>query len=476
MSLPAQFPPLIPLLALGLTLALRGGRSLTAVAVGSAVALWLFALWAILARPLGLWDALALWFLLLVSILAGFCLLASAHYLREELRAGEITLDRARRYFLLFHACVASLLVIGTAADYFVIWAAVEGTTLSTVALITSTPTERSVEAAWKYIVVTGIGGLLALLGTTLVLRGAQLPLTAWGLALPARAAPASGVLGVQVGFWLALIGYGSKSGLVPAHTWLPDAHSEAPAPVSGLLSGIKLVGGVYALLRLLAVVSRSLGRVWPHDLLIGIGLASLALAAAAIAGQRDLKRLLAYSSIEHMGIVALGAGFGGWGLAGALLHMWTHGLAKTSLFFGSGNVRLRYGTTEAPRVRGVLAALPVSGAVLALGGLAIAGLPPFGLFWSEWLVLLGGVRAGDVAVVAVALALLLLAFVALGRRLPGFLLGGAPTDVAAVRGAEPALATWPLWVELGLLVVVGLLLPSVLNDVWFQAVRLGGG
>jgi hydrogenase-4 component F len=476
MNLLAQFPLAIPAAAFGLTLALRGDRAARGVAVGTAAALWLFAAWAALRRPLALWDALALWYLLLVSVLVGFCLLASAHYVGQEVAAGELGARQARRYYLLFYAAAASLLATGTAADYFVVWAGVEGTTLATVPLVALPARERSVEAAWKYVVVTGIGGLLALLGTVLALQGAQLPLGRWGLWLPAHGAPASGLLSVQVGFWLALVGYGSKAGLVPFHTWLPDAHSEAPAPVSALLSGVKLVGGIYALLRLLAVVSVAAGPAWPHHLLMGIGLVSLGLAAAVIAGQRDLKRLLAYSSIEHMGLVALGAGFGGWGLAGALLHLWTHGLAKTSLFIGSGNVRLRYGGTAAPRVRGVLAALPLSGAGLALGAFAIAGLPPFGLFWSEWLLLLGGVRAGWTAVVAVALALLLIAFVALGRRLPGFLMGSAPADVAAAGRAELALSTWPLWVELLLLVVVGLALPAFLHGIWFQAVRLGGG
>jgi hydrogenase-4 component F len=476
MNLEAQFPLLIPAVALVLTLLLREERQWAGVSVAAAFALWAVSVWAFGGYGRHAWDALALWYILLVCVLSGFCLLASAAYIGKEVAEGIIAPRRARRYYLLFYGAIASLLLIGTASNYVVVWAGVEGATLTTVVLVAFPRTQRAVEAAWKYVVVTGIGGLLALLGTVLMLGGSGLPMAAWGFGPAHVTASPTAILAVKVGFWLALIGYGSKSGFAPFHTWLPDAHSEAPAPVSALLSGIKLVGGVYALLRLLALASQVLGSLWPHRLLVGAGVLSLALAAGALAGQRDLKRLFAYSSVEHMGLIALGAGFGGIGLAGALLHMWTHGLAKTNLFFGSGNVRLRYGSTEGDRVRGVLAALPLSGAALTLGGLAIAGLPPFGLFWSEWLVLLAVIRQGGFVVVAVVLALLLAAFLGIALRMPRFLLGSAPPDIADHAPGEARLATWGLFVELALLAVVGLALPASLHAEWMQAVRLGGG
>jgi hydrogenase-4 component F len=504
MILAGQLPLAIPAAGLLATALLRGPRRWAAVTAASAIALWLVAAWGLghPGGPGGAWDALAVWYILLVCVLSGFCLLASVAYIGAEVAAGELSAAGARRYHLLLHGAVLSLLAVGTAASYLLVWAGVEAATLTTVMLVASPDTERAVEAAWKYVVVTGIGGLLALLGTVLLLRGAGVPLAAWGFARTAAVTGPAGALAVRVGFWLALVGYGSKAGLVPFHTWLPDAHSEAPAPVSALLSGIKLVAGIYGLLRLLAVTSAALGPSWPHDLLIGAGLVSLGLAAAAIAGQSDLKRLLAYSSVEHIGVIALGAGLGGLALAGALLHMWTHGLAKTGLFVGSGNVRLRYGTTGGRSVRGVLAALPLSGTALALGGVAIAGLPPFGLFWSEWLVLLGGAAQHRLAVVAVALVLLLVAVIGLALRLPRFLLGGAGGAGAAPGGAaalpsggadtpgspaarqgvpagsvrEGGLAAWLPLGALALLVVAALALPVALHGVWMQAVRLGGG
>jgi hydrogenase-4 component F len=476
MTVAAQFPLVVPAGALVATALLRRPRSISGVARASALLLWAVAAWGAWARAGNFWDPLALWFILLVAVLAGFCLFVSAQYVEAEVAAGGLTAAQARRYFLLFHGCVLSLLAIGTSAEYFVVWGGVEGTTLTTVLLV-AMPGGRAVEAAWKYVIVTGIGGLLALLGTVFVLYGAGLPLGVVGFRPAASPAAGGAALAVQIGFWLALIGYGSKAGLVPFHTWLPDAHSEAPAPVSALLSGIKLVGGIYALLRLLALADSAVGPAWPHRILIAVGLLSLALAAGAIAGQQDLKRLLAYSSIEHMGLIVLGAGFGGLALAGALLHMWTHGLGKTSLFFGSGNVKLRFHSTRAPAVRGVLAAMPLTGAALGLGTTAIVGLPPFGLFWSEWLLLLGGVRSGNAVWVAVAIALLLTAFIGFGLRLPPLLLGTPPREaVPPGPGRESWRPVWAIGLELAALAVVGLALPAALHGVWLDAVRLGGG
>ncbi len=477
MNVASLLPLVVPALALLVTLPLRDVRRMATVARGTALVLWALAVWALLTRPLGLWDPLALWFLLMVLVLTGFCLMVSAQYVEAEVAQGELTAAQARRYFLLFHGCVLSLVTIGAAPDYFVVWAGVEGTTLTTILLV-AMPGGRAVEAAWKYVVITGIGGLLALLGTVFVLHGAHVPLGVVGFATAPAAVAGPAALAVQIGFWLALVGYGSKAGLVPFHTWLPDAHSEAPAPVSAVLSGVKLAGGVYALLRLLALTDSAVGPLWPHRMLIIIGLLTLALAAGALAGQRDLKRLLAYSSIEHMGLIVLGAGFGGLALAGALLHMWTHGLGKTGLFFGAGNVRLRFRSTSAPSVRGVLRAMPLTGAALALGAAAIVGLPPFGLFWSEWLLLLGGVRAGYAVWVALAVALLLAAFLGIGLRLPDLLLGAPPKEAMAPEGAvrEAAGPAWVLGVELAALAVVGLALPAALHSVWLSAVRLGGG
>jgi hydrogenase-4 component F len=473
----AFVPLAAPALAAGATLLARSPRTVARIAWACVAALWLLAALSV-ARPPAAWDALARWYGVLVLALGGLSLAASVPYLQAEHAHGAVD-DRAfRRYFSLFEAFVLSLVAIAALPNYLALWAAVEATTLTSVVLVAFPGGPRPLEAAWKYAVVTGAGGLLALLGTVLVLHGAGIPLDTWTLGAAGRPHPsAQAAIALEVGLLLAVVGYGSKAGLVPFHTWLPDAHSEAPAPVSALLSGVKLAGGLYALLRLGGVVGHALGPAWPETLLRVTGLLSLALAAAAVPGQRDLKRLFAYSSIEHMGVISLGASFGGVGLLGALLHMWTHAFAKVALFYGSGHVRLRYESTGAPRVRGLLAAMPWTASGLVLAAVAVVGVPPFGLFWSEWLVLLGGVRAGQLAWVAVALVFLVVNFLGFGLRLPDLVLGAPPADVLAHR-AEPERGIWPLGLALLGVLGLGLVLPAGWHGTWLAAARLlaGGG
>ncbi len=473
----AGLPLLLPGAAAAATLLVRRSRAVFGIAWGTVVGLWLMGLLLVVSPPAG-WDALARWYNLMVLALAGLSLAVSVHVIGAERAQGEIGDAEVRRYFALFEVFTLCLLAIGCFTNYLAIWAAVEGTTLSSVLLVAFAGGPRPAEAAWKYLVVTGIGGLLALMATVLILYGAGVPLGGWSLApVGAGAISAGGRIAVEVGLVLAVVGYGSKAGLVPFHTWLPDAHSEAPAPVSAALSAIKLVGGIYALLRLVALAGSVVGATWPHVLLIVTGLLSLGIAAAAIPGQRDLKRMFAYSSIEHMGIIALGAGFGGIGLLGALLHMWTHGFSKSALFYGSGNVRLRYAATGGPGVRGILGAMPLTGSALALATVAIVGLPPFGLFWSEWLVLLGGVQAGQLIWVGVALVFLIINLLGFGLRLPDLLLGGSPRGTGGGH-AESLSALWPLGVALVGALVVGLVLPGAFHGTWVGAAHVltGGG
>ena len=463
-------PLAVPVTGACATLMAGSWPAIRRIAWATCASLWLLGVLAVM-LPLP-WDPLARWYNLLVLALGGLSLAVSIAYVGSEHAHGEVGVPAARGYFALFAAFVAALLAIGCMRNYLGIWAAVEGTTLTSIFLVAFHRAPGPVEAAWKYLVVTGIGGLCALAGTVLVLHGSGLALAAWRLGPPGPLA-AGGRTAIEAGLILAVAGYGSKAGLVPFHTWLPDAHSEAPAPVSAALSSVKLVGGLYALLRLDALATAAIGPGWPRALLLVAGLLSLAIAAAAVPGQRDLKRLFAYSSIEHMGVIALGVAFGGVGVLGALLHMWTHGFSKSALFYGAGNVRLRYGSTGAPGVRGVLAAMPFSGSGLVLGAVAIVGLPPFGLFWSEWLVLLGGVRAGQLIWVGVALAFLVINFLGFGLRLPDLLLGAAPAPQGR---RETAASIWPLGVAVAGALVVGLAIPAAFHGTWMAAAQLLGG
>jgi hydrogenase-4 component F len=271
--------------------------------------------------------------------------------------------------------------------------------------------------------------------------------------------APALPVRVLELAFVFLLVGYGTKAGLVPMHTWLPDAHSEAPAPVSALMSGVLLSVGLYAVLRFKVVVDLAAGPVFTRRLLLLLGLGSLVVAAAFLWAPGNYKRMLAYSSIEHIGVVCLGLGFGGpWGLGGALLHVANHALAKSTLFLLSGRIRAAYGTAAIAGVTGLSAAMPVTGRCFLLAMLALLGLPPFGLFVSEVLIFGAGFRAGHPAVAAAGLGLLVVAFAGLLRATHRMLYGGrAPSGVVEPAGWR---AAWPVAAALGLLVVTGVAWP----------------
>jgi hydrogenase-4 component F len=289
------------------------------------------------------------------------------------------------------------------------------------------------------------------------------------------RLAPGLPAPVIQLAFVFLLVGYGTKAGLAPMHTWLPDAHSEAPAPVSALMSGVLLSVGLYAVLRFKAVVDLSAGPDFAGRLLVALGLASLGVAAAFLWASRNYKRMLAYSSVEHVGLVCLGVAFGGpWGVAGALLHMVNHGLAKSALFLLSGRVLQRFGSAEVVRVRGLARAMPWTSAAFLAAALALVGLPPFGLFASEVMILRAGFAAGRGWAAGLALALLVAVFGGMLRTVHRMIHGARPEDVPA---GEPA--PWglvPVAVNLLLLVALGLFFPPSLAAALGRVAAVLGG
>ena len=290
-------------------------------------------------------DRLAGLMLLLIGVVQWGAMLASIPYLSEELHEKLVTVNAIRRYFFFFFMFVLALAGAVMADNLGVMWIMLEGTTLATTLLVAFYPREGSLEAAWKYVVLCSTGLSMGLLGL-LILYAA---VTNSGSAEGVAAMSASGLVGVashlpaelvRIAFVFILIGYGTKMGLAPMHSWLPDAHSRAPSPISGLLSGVALITALFSVLRYKAIVDTALGgSMWTNDLFLAFGALSVAVPAAFVLLQQDYKRLLAYSSIEHMGLTVFAWGLGGVGVAAALIHMVGHALIKSMLFFGAGNI-----------------------------------------------------------------------------------------------------------------------------------------
>ena len=435
---------------------------------------------------LGGWLAADGLSVLVALVTAGVALAAGIHsvgYLREDMRGRDIDrgqgLRDLRRYYVLFHLFVFSMLVIPVSNSLGVVWIAIEGTTLASLFLVSYYRTREALEAAWKYVIVGSVGIALALFGTILAYYAAVpvLGLTFdlnWSTLTVAAARLDPDVM--RLAFLFIVVGYGTKAGLAPMHTWLPDAHSEAPSPISALLSGVLLNGALYAILRFYTLTVPSVGKEEVSLLLLAFGILSLLVATVFLLRQRDYKRLLAYSSVEHMGVIVVAVGFGGpLGMTGAILQLVNHALAKSLMFFASGHVLLRYETKEIDHVSGVVRALPLSGAFLLIGGLALTGAPPFGLFASELTALAAGFQGGFAPAALLVLACLVIIFVAIMGHLDRMAFGRVPDDV--VLGERPRLGWIPLIVEGALLLVLGLSIPGPFADLVHAATRaLGAG
>lgn len=393
-------------------------------------------------------DALSAFMILMIGLVTFIATSYGVGYVHAELEHGHTTHNGARTYGVLVQVFVAAMLLAVVSNNLGVVWVAVEATTITTAFLVGHRRTRASLEASWKYVIIGSVGVALAFLGTALVYfasrhaggdAGAALNWTTL-VQLAPRLDP--GVVRLAVG--LVVLGYGTKAGLAPMHTWLPDAHGQAPAPVSALMSGVLLSVAFYAVLRFKAIADITLGAGFLRGLLLTGGLLSLALAASLLLAQRDYKRLLAYSSIEHMGLIALGAAIGTrLAVAASLLHVLGHGLAKAVVFCGSGEILLEEGTTEMAKVRGLVTRRPLVGATFGLGLLALLGLPPGSLFASELAIASAGIADGLGWVIAIALLLLLVIFAAIFRHALPMLLGNPPADARPRR--TPPLVAAPL-------------------------------
>ncbi len=348
-------------------------------------------------------DALNAFIILVISIVNFATALYSIGYIQKEFEDKMFGFNRVRKFYFQINIFIFAMLLASSANNLGILWVAIEGTTLATAFLINFYDRQSTIEAAWKYVIICSTGISLALFGTILFyyssinFSGEVANALNWTTLRDIAPHLNSGIL--RIAFIFIIVGYGTKVGLAPMHTWLPDAHSKAPTPVSALLSGVLLSVAMYGVIRFKILVDANMGAAFTSNLLIVFGLLSLTIAAAFILVQKNLKRLLAYSSIEHMGIIALGFGFGGAiGVFGALFHMLNHALVKSMMFFNIGNIIEKFHSPEIADTRGVLKLMPITGPLTLLGMLAITGMPPFNIFLSEFMILAGGIKTNPVA------------------------------------------------------------------------------
>ena len=379
----------------------------------------------------------------------------------------------AKRFYAGLNLFAWAMLAAPLMSSLALLWIAVEITTIISALLVAIEDTDGAAEAAWKYVLIASAGLGLALLATVFAYyAGSQVlgehynlaiqPLIQAGAHLPHTP--------VRLAFLLALLGYGTKVGLFPVHTWLPDAHSEAPTPVSALLSGSLLAVSFYAILRFYQVAAATLGSGFPRDALLAFGVASLLLAALYVFGQRDIKRLLAYSSVEHMGILAIGVSFGApVALAGVMLHVLAHAAAKGNAFMGAGVFTVKFGSKQISALRGGLDVLPWSGPLFLLAIFALSAMPPSGIFRSEFQIVYGGLGSGNYAAAAVLVVLVTVAFFGLTASATGMLFTPAPRGLA--RSEPSAWMVVPVVAGVVVLFILGLHPPGELTGLIYRAV-----
>jgi hydrogenase-4 component F len=393
----------------------------------------------------------------------------SASYIAHEMETGKLTPVYLRFYHAMYQ-CLMFAMNLGLLANNIgLMWVAVELATLTTVLMVGIYRTPAALEAAWKYFILGSVGIALALFGTILVYMAAR-PVIGEGhdamvwTALIARAKDFSPEL-LNVAFIFLMLGYGTKVGLAPLHAWLPDAHAEGPTPISAVLSGLLLNVALYAVLRFKMLLAANPGAIAPGPLMVTLGLISLIFAGLMLYRRRDIKRLFAYSSIEHMGLIAFAFGMGGpiANFAG-LLHMTLHSLTKSAIFFTVGHIAQAKGTQDLGKIRGLTESHPVLGWALVLGVVAIAGLPPLGLFMTEFLIVSSTFARQPLLAILVVLGLLI-AFGALMLRLSEAAFGPATGDTSAVKASYV-----PLFAHLALVFVAGIYLPGPLVA-WFRNV-----
>ena len=464
---------LVPLIAATVLVVVPDYRLSARINVAASLLALLAAVSLLWARPAAgqylLVDDLNIVFIVLTNFVACTTSAFSASYIAHELETGRLTPSYLRFYHAMYQIMLFGMNLALIANNIGLMWVAVELATLTTVMMVGIYRTHEAIEAAWKYFILGSVGIALALFGTILVyltarpVVGEGMDAMVWSVLLR-RASEFDPSL-LNVAFIFLLLGYGTKVGLAPLHAWLPDAHAEGPTPISAVLSGLLLNVALYALLRFKMLLAANAGAIAPGPLMIALGLLSLIFAGFMLYRRRDIKRMFAYSSIEHMGIIVFAFGMAGpIGNFAGLLQMTMHSLTKSAIFFSVGHVAQVKGTQRIADIGGLTESHPVLGWGLIAGVAAIAGLPPFGVFQSEFLVVSSTFAREPVLAVLLVFGLLV-AFGALMLRVTSVAFGAPRGPVGPVQASYV-----PMFAHLALVLVAGFYLPAPVVA-WFQHV-----
>ena len=425
-------------------------------------------------------DALSALVIGLITFVALTCAIYAVGYFRADARAARIGDAQLRRYYVLTPLFVAAMLLVPMADNLGVMWVATEATTLASVWLVTFYNQKTSFEAGWKYIMIGSVGISLALFGTVFTYYsavGVLGPDTQRGMnwSLLAGIADRFDRKAMRLAFILVLLGYGTKAGLAPMHTWKPDAYAEAPVPTAALLGAGFINCAIYGIARFDVLAVKCLGQEFPGKLLAGFGVASILVAAPFILTQRNFRRILAYSSIDHAGIMVAALGFGGrLGALGVTLHMLFHAVTKPLMFFCAGNVQQHFATPYFWKVRGVIHSLPWTGALFLLATLAVTGTPPFSIFQSEFNILSAALVAGRGWAALLFIAGVVTIFAGFLVHMTKLNLGAAPAEHARLAECPWKLGAMALVTVV--VVALGFWLPAPLYQLVQQSVRIIGG
>lgn len=442
-------------------------------------------------------DSLGAIIIISIAIVGFASSLHSINYIGRQYERGILDHKYFVRYYQGFNVFLFTMMLVPIANSAGLMWAAIEATTLISVLLIMIYIKKSSIEASWKYLVIATVGLSFALFGTIFfdyseVAQLLLLSTNGEGENLPDGSSSSSSneaaegirwsdMVGggisksgnggswhpdpviIKVAFIFILIGYGTKAGLAPMHTWLPDAHSEAPTPVSALLSGVLLNCSMYGIIRFHIATSNAIGPEFSSQLLVILGIVSAGIAAASIYFQKDMKRMLAYSSVEHMGIISAAIGFGGFfGIYGAVLHIINHAIVKPLMFLASGSISQKYETKSIANITGVIKVMPFSGIMFLIGGMAILGIPPFNIFFSEFLIFSSAMQTGQYLPFSLLLLFLVLIFAGFIRHLVRMVFGPPPAGMT--KGEMGKLSVIPMLMLVGLALVLGVHVPEPLQ------------